>query len=130
MSQPPVKYSTAGSGTVPVNLANNRKTNQGNDNTATLNNKEKQRFEESKVKKHELMAANQTMSVGSFKSFDGNDPTEQSPTFQYKKNQSRFQFAHSLDPIKKEGGFKFGFGLAAAASSELDQDEIVVPMKV
>ena len=37
-----------------------------------------------------------------------------------------------MDPIKKEGGFKFGFGLraAAATSSELDKDEIVVPMKV
>ena len=29
--------------------------------------------------------------------------------------------------MKKEGGFKFGFG---CASSEVDQDEIVVPKKV
>lgn len=40
---------------------------------------------------------------------------------------SRFNFAHSQDPVKKEGGFKFGFG---CASSEVDKDEIVVPVKV
>lgn len=43
------------------------------------------------------------------------------------RNQSRFQFAHSLDPIKKDGCgsddglFKFGFGLH---NSEVDKDEI------
>jgi len=34
-----------------------------------------------------------------------------------------------MDPIKKEGGFKFGFGCQTAGSNE-DKEEIVVPMKV
>lgn len=33
-----------------------------------------------------------------------------------------------MDPIKKEGGFKFGFG--CATSSEVDKEEILVPWKV
>lgn len=48
------------------------------------------------------------------------------------RNQSRFQFAHSVDPIKKDGSsddglFKFGLGLH---NSEVDKDEIQVPIKV
>ena len=40
-----------------------------------------------------------------------------------------------MDPIKKElvGSFKFGFGCQTAqatSTSEVDKDEIVVPMKV
>ena len=75
------------------------------------------------------------MSLGSFKKFVGggddneDDWSEASPSLQYGRNQSRFNFAHSLDPIKKQGGgFKFGFG--CATSSEVDKDEIMVPMKV
>jgi len=62
---------------------------------------------------------------------DDDDGSEQSPALKYSRVQSRFQFAHSLDPIKKEGGFKFGFGCQIpATSSEVDKEEIVVPMKV
>lgn len=48
------------------------------------------------------------------------------------RNQSRFHFAHSVDPIKKDGvgsddGFKFGHGLYY---SDVDKDEIQVPIKV
>jgi len=46
------------------------------------------------------------------------------------RNESRFNFAKSVDPVKKEGaigGFKFGFG---ANFSERDKDEILVPLKV
>lgn len=48
------------------------------------------------------------------------------------RNQSRFQFAHSVDPVKKDEGsddglFKFGFGLY---NSDVDKDEIQVPIKV
>ena len=73
------------------------------------------------------------MSLGSFKKFssqvtDGGD-SEQSPALQYSRTQSRFQFAHSLDPVKKDGGFKFGFG-CAATSSEVDKEELLVPLKV
>ena len=71
------------------------------------------------------------MSVGYLKKLDDDDCSEKSPALSYGRIQSRFQFAHSLDPIKKDGGFKFGFGLAAAVtSSEVDNEEIVVPMKV
>ena len=88
------------------------------------------------------------MSVGSYKKFGGlgvgaakddhdlddHHESEQLPAIKYSRVQSRFQFAHSVDPIKKEvaGSFKFGFGCqtAAATSSEFDKDEIVVPMKV
>ena len=46
------------------------------------------------------------------------------------RNESRFNFAKSVDPVKKDGaigGFKFGFG---ANFSERDKDEILVPLKV
>ncbi len=77
------------------------------------------------------------MSTGALKKFGGSvdDDNEdcdsqQSPTLSYGRNQSRFQFAHSVDPVKKEAtNFKFGFG-CAPASSEVDKDEIVVPMKI
>ena len=48
------------------------------------------------------------------------------------RNQSRFQFAHSVDPVKKDGTgttFKFGFGVPATVS-DLDKDEILVPARV
>ena len=48
----------------------------------------------------------------------------------FPSRKSRFNFAKSVDPVKKEGaigGFKFGFG---ANFSERDKDEILVPLKV
>lgn len=68
------------------------------------------------------------MSLGSLKKFtdQNEEESEQSPG--YGRIQSRFQFAHSVDPIKKEGGFKFGFG--CATNSEVDKEEILVPWKV
>ena len=76
----------------------------------------------------------QTVSLGQLKMFTDStshgDDSEQSPALQYSKSMSRFGFAHSVDPVKKQvASFKFGFGLNAA-SSELDKDEILVPMKV
>mmetsp|Transcript_5272 Transcript_5272/g.7052 ORF Transcript_5272/g.7052 Transcript_5272/m.7052 type:complete len:87 (-) Transcript_5272:1012-1272(-) len=86
------------------------------------------------------------MSLGTLKKFGGpgsnGDPiydddndSEQSPALQYSRIQSRFQFAHSVDPIKKvetsSSSFKFGFGCGnATTTSEMDKDVILVPMKV
>jgi len=70
----------------------------------------------------------QTVSLGSFKKFsEEKDGSEQSPSLSYSRVMSRFQFAHSVDPIKKDGGFKFGFG---CATSEVDKEEILVPRAV
>ena len=81
--------------------------------------------------------------LGGAGSDDGLAPTggekelesDNSPTLAYGRIQSRFNFAHSVDPIKKETSaaksvFKFGFGCAPGAGSDVDRDEIMVPMKV
>lgn len=69
----------------------------------------------------------------SFKSLGAMYNTFASPWLLGGRNQSRFHFAHSVDPVKKEGAnsddglTKYGLGLHA---SEVDKDEIQVPIKV
>ena len=70
-------------------------------------------------------------SNGHKKSAGTNDMEDEcSPGLFVCRNESRFNFAKSVDPVKKDGaigGFKFGFG---ANFSERDKDEILVPLKV
>jgi len=92
---------------------------------------------DAKVAKNHTFLQTQTMSLGTLKKFGGmmdyddDDENETSPALQYTRNQSRFQFAHSVDPVKKgDSAYNFGFGCSPNHIEQLDRNEILVPMKV